>query len=150
MSDLKTRINEDTIAAMKAGEKDRVAVLRMLKAALKQKEVDERIELDNAAVIAILNKMLKQRRDSLSQFEKAGREDLANQEQFEIDLLNTYLPTQMNDAEITAAVKAAIIEINADSMKDMGKVMGYLKPKLAGKADMSKVNQIIRETLGTD
>ena len=150
MSDLKTRINEDTIAAMKAGEKDKVAVLRMLKAALKQKEVDERIELDNAAVIAILNKMLKQRRDSLSQFEKAGREDLANQEQFEIDLLNTYLPTQMNDAEITAAVKAAIIEINADSMKDMGKVMGYLKPKLAGKADMSKVNQIIRETLGTD
>src|SRR3990167_467934 len=150
MSDLKTRINEDTIAAMKAGEKDKVAVLRMLKAALKQKEVDERIELDNAAVIAILNKMLKQRRDSLSQFEKAGREDLANQEQFEIDLLNTYLPTQMNDAEITAAAKAAIIEINADSMKYMGKVMGYLKPKLAGKADMSKVNQIIRETLGTD
>lgn len=147
MSDLKKRIDQDTIAAMKAGEKENVAVLRMLKAALKQKEVDERIELNDANITAILNKMLKQRRDALQQFTDAGREDLAKQEQFEIDLLSDYLPAQMSDAEIETAVKAEISALGAAGMQDMGKVMGALKGKLDGKADMSKVSQCVKASL---
>ncbi len=148
MTTLKDQIKQDTITTMKAGDKPKLGVLRMLSAALKQKEVDERIELEDGHVLAILNKMIKQRRDSISQFEKAARQDLIDQEKFEISILEIYLPEQMSNDEITAAVQAEIKTVGAETMKDIGKVMGPLKGKLAGKADMGKVSKIVRESLG--
>ena len=145
---LKTRLPEDMKAAMKAGEKARLGVIRLINAAIKQKEVDERIELDDAAVIAVLGRMLKQRRDSVSQYEAAGREDLAAVERAEIAVIEGYLPAQMDDAAINAEIDAAIASTGASGPADMGKLMGALKPKLAGKADMGLVSKLVKQKLG--
>ena len=145
---LKTQILEDIKAAMKAKETIRLGTLRLLSAAIKQKEVDERIELDDAAVLAILEKLIKQRKDSISQFEKAGRQDLVDAESAEVVVLSAYLPAQLSEAEITAAIDAAIASTGAAGPKDMGKLMGVLKPQLAGKADMGKVSALIKSKLG--
>ena len=145
---LKIRIQEDIKTAMKAKEAFRLATLRLLSAAMKQKEVDERVELDDAAVLAIIEKLIKQRKDSISQFEKAGRQDLVDAEKKELDILSAYLPAQMSDAEITAAIDAAMASTGAAGPKDMGKLMGVLKPQLAGKADMGKVSALVKAKLG--
>ncbi len=145
---LKQQLTDDMKAAMKAGEKERLATIRLINAALKQKEVDERIELDDAAVIAILEKMLKQRKDSVAQFEAAARDDLAAIEKAEMAIIRTYLPTQITEAEIDAAILSAITEANAGtSPAAIGKIMGILKPKLAGKADMGLVSQRLKAAL---
>jgi uncharacterized protein YqeY len=147
MSDLSTRINADVKAAMKAKDKPRLGVLRLITAAIKQREVDERITLDDNQVLAVLEKMVKQRKDSIAQYEKAGRDELAQQEAFEIGIIQDYLPEQLSDDEINALIAEAVSSSGAASMKDMGKVMGLLKPKLAGRADMGKVSQIIKKRL---
>jgi len=147
MSELRTRINEDVKTAMKAKDKPRLQVLRLITAALKQKEVDERIELDDAQVLAVLEKMIKQRRDSIEQYQKAGRTELAEQEAFEIGIIQEYLPEQLSEAEIAALVDEALAATGAGGMKDMGKVMGWLKPRLAGRADMGQVSQLIKQRL---
>ncbi len=145
---LKTLLTENMKAAMKGGEKDKLGVIRLILAAIKQKEVDERIELDDTAVLATMEKMLKQRKDSVSQFEAAGREDLAAIERFEIGIIQGYLPAQLSDAEVNAAIDAAIAEANAGSgPQAMGKVMAVLKPMLAGKADMGKVSGLLKAKL---
>src|SRR5918993_4611838 len=133
---LKARLTEDMKAAMKGGEKARLLVIRLINAAIKQREVDERIELDDAQVLNALEKMMKQRRDSLSQFEAAGREDLAAIQRFEMEIIQGYLPAQMSEAEVEAAVASAIAEVGAAGPQDMGKVIAALKPKVAGRADM--------------
>lgn len=145
---LKIQILEDIKTAMKARESVRLGTLRLLSAAIKQKEVDERVELDDAAVLAILEKLIKQRKDSVSQFEKAGRQDLVDAETAEIAVLSAYLPTQLSEAEIAAAIDAAIAGTGAAGPKDMGKLMGVLKPQLAGKADMGKVSALVKTKLG--
>jgi uncharacterized protein YqeY len=145
---LKIQILDDIKTAMKARETVRLNTLRLLSAALKQKEVDERVELDDAAVLVITEKLIKQRKDSISQFEKAGRQDLVEIETAELAILTTYLPAQMSEAEITAAIDAAIASTGATSGKDMGKVIGVLKPQLAGKADMGKVSGLVKVKLG--
>lgn len=145
---LKDRIQEDVKAAMRARDVRRLAALRLLAAALKQKEVDERVALDDAAVIAVIERMIRQRRESVAQFEKGGRTDLAEQEKYEIEVLAAYLPQPLAEAEIEAAVAAAIAESGAGSVKDMGKVMGLLKSRLAGRADMAKVSALVRSKLG--
>jgi uncharacterized protein YqeY len=145
---LKVQIQEDIKTAMKAKEAFRLATLRLLSAAMKQKEVDERVELDDAAVLAIIEKLIKQRKDSISQFEKAGRQDLVDAEKNELDILVAYLPAQMGDAEIATAIDAAIASTGAAGPKDMGKLMGVLKPQLAGKADMGKVSALVKAKLG--
>jgi uncharacterized protein YqeY len=147
MSDLSTRINDDVKAAMKAKDKPRLGVLRLITAAIKQREVDERITLDDDQVLAVLEKMIKQRKDSIAQYEKAGRDELAQQEAFEIGIIQDYLPEQLSDAEIDALIAEAISNSGAASMKDMGKVMGMLKPKLAGRADMGAVSGKIKAKL---
>ena len=147
MSDLSTRINDDVKVAMKAKDKPRLGVLRLITAAIKQREVDERISLDDAQVLAVLEKMVKQRKDSIAQYEKAGRDELAQQEAFEIGIIQAYLPEQLSDAEIDALITDAISSSGAASMKDMGKVMGMLKPKLAGRADMGAVSAKIKAQL---
>jgi uncharacterized protein YqeY len=144
---LKDRINEDMKAAMRAKDSPRLTAIRMLLAAMKQKEVDERVVLDDAAVVAIVEKAIKQRRESIAQFEKAGRNDLADGEKFELGVLSAYLPQQLGDAEIAAAVDAAIAESGAAGAKDMGKVMALVKPRLAGKADMGKVSALVKAKL---
>ena len=145
---LKTLLTENMKAAMKGGEKDKLGVIRLILAAIKQKEVDERIELDDTAVLATMEKMLKQRKDSVSQFEAAGREDLAAIERFEIGIIQGYLPAQWSDAEVNAAIDAAIAEANAgNGPQAMGKVMAVLKPMLAGKADMGKVSGLLKAKL---
>jgi uncharacterized protein YqeY len=144
---LKERINEDMKAAMRAKDQPRLSTVRMLLAAMKQKEVDERVMLDDAAVVAIVEKAIKQRRESIAQFEKAGRNDLADGEKFELGVLSAYLPQQLGEAEIAAAVKAAIAESGAAGAKDMGKVMALVKPRLAGKADMGKVSALVKSSL---
>ena len=145
---LKQQLTDDMKAAMKAGEKDRLATIRLINAALKQKEVDERIELDDAAVFAVLEKMVKQRKDSITQYEGAGRDDLAAVEKTEMAIIQAYLPAQLSEAEIDAAIQAAIAEANAGAgPAAMGKVMGVLKPKLAGKADMGLVSQRLKAAL---
>jgi len=145
---LKQQLTDDMKAAMKAGEKDRLATIRLINAALKQKEVDERIELDDAAVLAVLEKMVKQRKDSITQYEGAGRDDLAAVEKAEMAIIQAYLPAQLSEAEIDAAIQAAIAEANAgNGPAAMGKVMGVLKPKLAGKADMGLVSQRLKAAL---
>ena len=145
---LKQQLTDDMKAAMKAGEKDRLATIRLINAALKQKEVDERIELDDAAVLAVLEKMVKQRKDSISQYEAAGRDDLAAVEKAEMAVIQAYLPAPLSEAEIDAAIQTAIAEANAGTgPAAMGKVMGVLKPKLAGKADMGLVSQRLKAAL---
>ena len=145
---LKSRITDDMKAAMKGGDKPRLATIRLVQAAIKQREVDERIELDDDQVLAALEKMLKQRRDSMSQFEAAGREDLAAQERYEIGVLQDYMPAPLDEAEIDAAIAAAISESGASSARDMGKVMAALKPKVAGRADMQALSAKVKAALG--
>lgn len=145
---LKARINDDVKAAMRAGDARRRDALRLLLAALKQREVDERKDLSDPDVIAVIDKMIKQRRDSIAQFEQGGRQDLADVEKFEMDVLQAYLPQAMSEAEIESAVSDAIELSGAKSMADMGKVMAALKPKLAGRADMGKVSALVRSRLG--
>lgn len=147
MTDLKTRITEDVKIAMKAGEKDRVSLLRMLTAELKQREVVEQITLTDAAVITAIEKMLKQRKDSESQFRAAGRTELADKEAGEIALLMAYLPAQFSDAELDAILTATIAETGAAGPKDMGKVMAAIKPKVAGKTDMGALSAKIKTKL---
>ena len=147
MSSLSARINDDVKAAMKAKDKARLGVLRLITAAIKQREVDERITLNDEQVLAVLEKMIKQRKDSIIQYEKAGRDELAQQEAFEIGIIQDYMPEQLSDDEIDALIAEAISSSGAESMKDMGKVMGLLKPKLAGRADMGAVSGKIKAKL---
>lgn len=144
---LKDRITEDMKSAMKARESERLSAIRLLLAAIKQREVDERITLDDAGVMVVVDKLIKQRRDSISQYEQAGRDDLAAAERAEIDVLTPYLPAQLSADEVAAAVKAAIAQTGAASPADMGKVMGLLKPQLAGKTDLSAVSQQVKAAL---
>ena len=144
---LKQQLTDDMKTAMKAGEKHRLGVIRLINAAIKQREVDERIELDDAAVLAVLEKMVKQRKDSVSQFEAANREDLAAIERAELVVIDTYLPAKLGEAEILAAIEAAIAETGATGPADMGKLMGVLKPRLAGQADMGQVSALIKKKL---
>lgn len=145
--ELKQRIQDDMKTAMRAKEKQRLAVIRLIQAAIKQKEVDERIELDDAQVIVVLDKMLKQRRDSIEQYEKAQRQDLADQEQFEVGIIQDYLPQQLTEAELNDMISTVIAETGAESVKDLGKVMGVIKPKVQGRADMKIVSQKIKQRL---
>jgi len=147
MSATRQRILDDIKTAMKAGDKPRLGTLRLMSAEIKRKEVDDRIELDEPATIAILDKMLKQRRESITQYTAAGRDDLVAQEQSEAELLQEYLPAALSNDEIVAIVDTAISESGAASMKDMGKVMGLVKPQLQGRADMSSVSQQIKQRL---
>lgn len=144
---MKQQLTEDMKAAMKAGEKHKLGVIRLINAAIKQREVDERIELDDTAVIAVLDKMVKQRKDSVSQYEAANREDLAEIERAEIVVIEAYLPAKMGEAEIVAAIQAAIAETGAAGPADMGKLMGVLKPQLAGQADMGLVSKLVKQKL---
>jgi uncharacterized protein YqeY len=145
---LKERILQDVKDAMRAKDKPRLATIRLITAAIKQREVDERIELDDAQVLVVLDKMCKQRRESITQFEQAGRDDLAAQEKAELELIQQYLPEQLSEAEINELIDAAMQQTGASSMKDMGKVMGQLKPKLQGRADMGAVSALIKARLG--
>lgn len=145
---LKLRLTDDMKAAMKSGEKDRLGVIRLVNAAIKQREVDERIQLDDTQVLSVLEKMIKQRRDSVSQYEAAGREDLATVERYEISVIQDYMPQALTDAEIDALIGEAIAETGATTGRDMGKVVGVLKPKLAGRADMGAVSARIKTRLG--
>ena len=145
---LKERITEDMKTAMRSGEKDRLAVIRLLQAAIKQREVDERITLDDAQVTSVLEKMIKQRKESVVAFEKGGRADLVDKENAEIAVLQPYLPAQLSDAELDALIAEAISSTGAASIKDMGKVMGVVKAKAAGKADMGAVGARIKARLG--
>jgi len=144
---LKDRITEDMKAAMRAKDQSRLSAVRLLLAAMKQKEVDERIELADADVLAIIEKMIKQRRESIAQYESAGRKDLAGVEQFELKVLSEYLPQQLSETEIADAIGAALAESGAAGVKDMGKVMALLKPRLAGRADMGKVSGLVKARL---
>ena len=144
---LREQLNEDIKTAMKAREQERLAALRLMLSAVKQREVDERITLDDAGVIAVVEKMIKQRRESIAQFEKAARQDLVDKEKAEIAVLERYLPQQLSQAEIDAAVAEAIAATGARGAADMGKVMGVLKPRLAGKADMGKVSGLVKARL---
>jgi uncharacterized protein len=149
---LKTRLTDDMKAAMKAGDKDTLGVIRLANAAIKQREVDERIELDDAQVLAVLEKMVKQRKDSVSQYSAAGREDLAEIERAEIVVIERYLPEKLGEAEIDAAIDAAIASMldksgGAIGPADMGKLMGVLKPRLAGQADMGEVSRRVKQRL---
>ena len=146
-NDLKQRLSDETKNAMRAKDKARLGVLRLIQAAIKQREVDERITLDDTQVLAVLDKMLKQRRDSLTQYENAGRQDLADQESFEITLIQEFMPTALSEAEIASIVAEAISASGATSMQDMGKVMGIVKPKVQGRADMAMVSQQIKAAL---
>ena len=145
---LKDQITSDMKEAMKAGAKERLAVIRLILAAVKQKEVDERIILDDAQLLAVLEKMLKQRRESVTQFLQGNRKDLADKEEAEIKVIQAYMPAQLSEAELDAMVASAVAESGAASVKDMGKVMGILKPKVAGKADMGAVSAKIKTKLG--
>jgi uncharacterized protein YqeY len=144
---LREQINNDVKEAMRAGDARKRDAIRLLTAALKQKEVDERVTLADADVVTIIDKMLKQRRDSIAQFEKGGRQDLADIEKYELSVLQVYMPQALSEAEIADAVAASIAESGAKSPADMGKVMAVLKPKLAGRADMSKVSGLVKAKL---
>jgi uncharacterized protein YqeY len=144
---LKQRLTDDMKAAMKAGDKDTLGVIRLVNAAIKQREVDERIELDDAGVIAVLEKGVKQRKDSISQYEAANREDLAAVERAEMAVIERYLPAKMGEAEVRAAIDAAVAETGATGPADMGKLMAVLKPKLAGQADMGQVSALVKQRL---
>ena len=147
MGALKHQINEDVKAAMRSKEKERLAALRLITASIKQREVDERIELDDVQVMAVLDKMAKQQRDSIQQYSMADRRDLVEKEQFELDIILSYLPQPLDAAEISARVDEAIAATGAASMKDMGKVMGQLKSALQGRADMGKVSTLVKARL---
>ncbi len=149
MSDLQKQIKDAVIVAMKAGEKPRLAIIRLMTSAMKQIEVDERIELDDARVIAILDKMVKQRRESISQFKTAGRDDLIKQESFEIDIIQEFLPQALSEEEIDTIVNQAIEQTSASSIKDMGKVMGLVRPQIIGRADMGEVSGRIKSILSS-
>jgi uncharacterized protein len=144
---LKARISDDMKAAMRAKDAERLKAIRLLLAAIKQREVDERIELADADVLAIIDKMLKQRRESIAQFEKAGRQDLVNAEQAEISVLQTYMPQALSAAEIESLVNETIASVSAAGPKDMGAVMAALRPRLAGRADMAAVSQLVKSRL---
>jgi uncharacterized protein YqeY len=144
---LKQQLTEDMKAAMKGGDKHSLGVIRLMNAAIKQREVDERVELDDAQVLTVLDKMVKQRRDSVSQYEAAGREDLAQIERDEIVVIERYLPAKLGEAEIEAAIADAMAETGASSPADIGKLMGVLKPKLAGQADMGLVSRLVKQRL---
>ena len=144
---LKERINEDVKAAMRAGKTAQRDAIRLLLAAIKQKEVDERVILDDTAIVAVIDKMLKQRRDSITQFEAAGRQELADAEKFEVEILTAYMPVGLSAAEVAAAITAAVAETGASAPGDMGKVMAVLKPKLAGRADMTEVSKLVKAAL---
>jgi uncharacterized protein YqeY len=145
--DLKARIQEDVKTAMRAGEKERLGTLRLISAAIKQREVDERIQLDDAQTLSVIEKMVKQRRESIVQFEAGGRADLVAKENAELQLLAAYLPTQLSDAELDALISEAIAATAAASIKDMGKVMGIIKTRAAGRADMATVGARIKARL---
>jgi len=144
---LKDQITEDMKTAMRAKDSERLGAIRLLQAALKQKEVDERIELDDVAVVAIVDKLIKQRKDSIAAFEQANRQDLADKEKSEMAVLQVYLPERMSADEVTAAVQAIVTELGAAGPGDMGKVMGAVKTKLAGKADMGQVSAAVKAAL---
>jgi len=144
---LKARIQDDMKSAMKAGDKARLGVIRLILAAIKQREVDERIELDDEQVLAVLDKMVKQRRDSIAQYTEAGRDELAAAEQAEVDIIQDYLPEALSEDEIAAIVEQAIAETGASSMRDMGKVMGKVKPQVQGRADMGQVSTLVKQKL---
>ncbi len=146
---LKAKITEDMKNAMRAKDAPRLSAIRLLLAATKQREVDERIELFDADILAIIEKMLKQRRDSVTQYEAGARQDLADIEKFEIEILSAYMPQQLAEAEIASEVAAAVAAAGAKAMQDMGKVMAILKPKLAGRADMAKVSALVKAKLGS-
>ena len=144
---LRDQLNEDIKASMKARETDKLAALRLLLSSVKQREVDERITLDDAGVVGVVEKMIKQRKDSIAQFEKAARQDLADKEKYEISVIEAYLPQQLSQAEVEAIVAEAIAATGAKGTADMGKVMGVVKPKLAGRADMGKVSGLVKAKL---
>ena len=144
---LKDRIVEEMKSAMRAKDAERLGAIRLLLAAIKQKEVDERVVAEDAAVLNIVEKLIKQRNDSIEQFEKAGRTDLAAKEKTELDLLRTYLPQQMSDAELSAAIEVALVEAGAAGPQSMGKVMALLKPRIAGRADMGKASALVKQRL---
>jgi uncharacterized protein YqeY len=144
---LKDRINDDVKATMRAKDAGKLMIIRLLTAAIKQKEVDERIELDDAQVLGVIEKMLKQRRDSIAQFEAGGRQDLADKEKVEIDVLSAYMPQALSEDDVAAEVRAAIASTGASEQKDMGRVMAALKPKLAGRADMTTVSAKVKASL---
>ena len=145
---LKERITEDMKAAMRASEKERLSTIRLVQAAIKQREVDERITLDDAQVLTVLEKMVKQRKESIAQFEQGNRKDLADKERREIELLQAYLPAQLSDSELDALIRDAVAATGAASIKDMGKVMGVVKSKAAGRADMAAVGARVKAVLG--
>jgi len=147
-SELKSRINEDMKTAMRAKEKERLGVIRLILAAIKQREVDERIELDDAQVLAVLDKMLKQRRDSIEQYTNAGRDELADKERFEVNIIQSYMPAALSDDELDTMIKEIVAAVGASTMQDMGKVMAELKPKVQGRADMAKVSQKVKAAMG--
>ncbi len=146
---LKERILADMKAAMKAKDKQRLGAIRLIQAAIKQREVDERVALEDAQVIAVLDKMIKQRRESIRQYEQAGRQDLAAREAYELRICQAYLPEAMGEEEIQAHIAAAIVETGATTLRDMGRVMGVLKPKLQGRADLSKVSEQVKQQLSS-
>ena len=145
---LKQQITDAMKAAMKGGDKARLAVVRLMLAAIKQREVDERIELDDSQILAVLDKMVKQRRDSIQQYGDAGRDDLVAQETAEIEVIQEFLPAALSDDEISAIIDAAIAETGAQGMRDMGKVMGIVKPKVQGRADVGQVSGRVKQKLG--
>jgi len=147
MSELKKKIQDAVISSMKAGDKERLGVVRLISSAMKQVEVDERIELDDSRVIAILDKMVKQRRESISQFKTAGRDDLVDKESFEIDVIQEFLPQALSEEEVDNIVRQAIEQTGAETIKDMGKVMGLVKPQIIGRADMGEVSGRIKSIL---
>lgn len=147
MESIKQRIQEDIKSAMRAKEKRRLGALRLISAAIKQREVDERISLDDTQVIVVLDKMLKQRRDSLAQYEKANRQDLAEQESYEIKLIQEYLPQPLSESELADLIEAAINQTNATSLKQLGKVMAILKPQVQGRADMRALSMVVKQRL---
>ena len=147
MADIKTQISDDVKVAMRSRDKERLAALRLILAAFKQKEVDERVELDDSQVLTVINKMVKQRKDSISQFDVAGRTDLVEIEEAELEIIKKYMPEQLSDEEVEIFVDKTINDSGSDSMKDMGKLMGMLKGQLDGKADMGAVSQLIKSKL---
>jgi uncharacterized protein YqeY len=149
MSSIKDKLTEDMKTAMRAKDKDRLGTIRLALAAIKQREVDERIQLDDTQLLAVLDKMVKQRRESISQYGAAGRDDLVAKEQFEIDVLQTYLPAAMSETELRQVIATAIQETGAASVKDMGKLMATLRPQVQGRADMGLVSQIVKQSLPT-
>ena len=144
---LKAKLTDDMKTAMKSGEKDRLGVIRLINAAIKQKEVDERVEMTDPLVLAVLEKMVKQRKDSITQYDAAGRDDLAKVERYELGIIEAYLPAKMDEASVQAAIDTAVASTGAAGPSDMGKVMAILKPQLAGAADMGLVSQLLKKAL---